>query len=480
MNAMTAPKRIFTVETQPRGPFPLLIGIEGPPGGGKTLSALRLAKGIQDVRGGPIVVVDTEAGRSAMYHAQIPFHLVRFNPPFRPDHFLEAVRQQLPVEGKPGGQVPGPAAIIVDSLSDEHEGAGGVLEWHDEEIDRRLGDQRDNWQRREAMGMAGWIKPKAARNAMVNGFLRITTPLIFTFRAREKTKPVKDERTGKVVPTKIGYQAIAPAEILHAMTLVCLLPPHAEGKPVWRSESAGEDFLLKWPNFLQSLTGTGVLDETIGERLARWSMGGGILLAAADAAVAIAPSPDGDHRDSVQPEKLKKAILAANAAVKRAYSNQATGGAEPATLGTAVETAGTGGPHEPAPAPPPDGAAGASVASNSQQAPAAAASPEPAQVTGDPKDLKLEFDAIDTGRIESTIPPGPSPSELDVENLVAVERALRNEAEGGYASFAKFWNGMPQQVRAHPGLKAMRDRQLIPRARAVDDDNASLGKEMGI
>lgn len=262
---MAAPKRVFPVEIDPKGPFPLLVGIEGPPGGGKSLSALRLAAGIQRVRKGPIVVIDTEAGRSRMYHAQIPFSLVKFDPPFRPGDFLDAVQQQVAAD---------PAAIIVDSLSDEHEGTGGVLEWHEEEIDRRLKpEERNDWRRRDALAMAGWIRPKADRVRMVNGFLRILVPLIFTFRAREKTKPIKGA-DGKTVPTKIGYQAVAPAEVVHAMTLMCLLPPHADGVPVWRSESAGEDFLLKWPNFLQSATGTGQLNEDIGERLALWAAGG--------------------------------------------------------------------------------------------------------------------------------------------------------------------------------------------------------------
>jgi hypothetical protein len=261
---MNAPKRVFPVETEPEGPFPLLIGLEGPAGGGKSLSALRLAAGIQRVRKGPIVVIDTEAGRSRMYHAQVPFSLVKFDPPCRPGDFLEAIKQQLLLE---------PSAIIVDSLSDEHEGPGGVLEWHEEEVDRRLKpEERNDWRRRDALAMAGWIKPKADRVRMVNGFLRITTPLIFTFRAREKTKPIKGA-DGKTVPTKVGYQAIAPAEIVHAMTLMCLLPPQANGVPVWRSESAGEDFLLKWPNFLQHLTGRGQLSEDIGENLGNWAAG---------------------------------------------------------------------------------------------------------------------------------------------------------------------------------------------------------------
>ena len=265
---MTSPKRVFPVEIEPKGPFPLLIGLEGPPGGGKTLSALRLARGIQQVRNGPIRLIDTEAGRSAVYRSQIEFGLIRLAAPYRPSRFLAAIRECIAIDS--------PSAIIVDSLSDEHEGEGGVLEWHEEEIDRRLGEQKSDWRRREALGQAGWIIPKQDRTRLINGILRITTPLIFTFRAREKIKPVVTQKGDRtiLVPTRMGYQAIAPAEICHAMTCMCLLPPHADGRPTWKSDDAGQDFLLKRPNFLAQILTDAQLDEGTGEKLAAWAAGG--------------------------------------------------------------------------------------------------------------------------------------------------------------------------------------------------------------
>lgn len=62
---MNAPARTFEARPAVREEEPLLIGIIGPPGGGKTLSGLKIARGIQSVRGGDIVVIDTEGGRNA-------------------------------------------------------------------------------------------------------------------------------------------------------------------------------------------------------------------------------------------------------------------------------------------------------------------------------------------------------------------------------------------------------------------------------
>jgi hypothetical protein len=238
----------FTATPAVRGEEPLLLGMIGPPGGGKTLSSLRLAAGIQSVRGGPIIVIDTEGGRSRKYADQVAFEIVEFPPPCRSERFLAAIQAQLPRN---------PAAIIVDSLSDEHEGEGGYLEWHDEMIPRMGGNE---W--------AAWSKPKASRKRLISGILHIKTPLIFTFRAREKTR-----QDGKKI-INIGWQPVSPLEIVHTLDMTCLLPPRADGVPVWKSEKLGEDFVIKLPDYFRSLVEEGKpLDETLGAALARWAKG---------------------------------------------------------------------------------------------------------------------------------------------------------------------------------------------------------------
>ena len=61
---MNAHARIFTDAPATREHVPLLIGLMGPSGVGKTYSALRLATGIQTVTGGDIFVIDTETNRA--------------------------------------------------------------------------------------------------------------------------------------------------------------------------------------------------------------------------------------------------------------------------------------------------------------------------------------------------------------------------------------------------------------------------------
>src|SRR5262245_58925915 len=117
---------------------PLLVGLVGPSGTGKTCSALRLATGIQAVAGGDIFMLDSEARRGLHYADQFKFRHVPFAPPFGPLDYLAGLEYCVSR---------GAGTVIVDSTSHEHEGPGGVLEMHEAELDRISGD---NWERRKS------------------------------------------------------------------------------------------------------------------------------------------------------------------------------------------------------------------------------------------------------------------------------------------------------------------------------------------
>jgi hypothetical protein len=260
---------------------PLIVGIEGPPGGGKTVSALLIAQGMQEVRGGPVIVLDTEnratkyAGVRVNGYKPFDFEIVNFDPPFRANRYLEAIRAQLPRN---------PAALIVDTMSDEHEGEGGRLEWHREELDNILRRQNipvDDWGARERNSQSAYRPSSEARVKLVNGIARINTcPIIMNFRAREKTRPVEQERRARggtktvMVPTNIGFQPIAPAEIVHIVDIMCLLPARADGVPRWKSDKVHEDFIIKLPEQFRSLFEEGKsITPEVGKALAKWAAG---------------------------------------------------------------------------------------------------------------------------------------------------------------------------------------------------------------
>lgn len=259
--------RAFTVRRAVRRDVPLIGGLIGPPGSGKTLSALLLAQGIARVMGGRVKLLDTEGGRCRQYADDVDFDEVPFEAPYSPTDFLAAVRQL-----RDGGDC---GCIVIDSQSDEHEGEGGVLDWHEREIDRMAGAQKDDFRRRDALSQAGWIKPKAARQAMVQGYLRLGVPLILNFRAREKTKPMKDEK-GRTAPVNLGFVPIAPPEVIFCCSFKCLLPPFGQGVPTWESDKVGENFLLKLPHHFRAIFGEDrALTADMGAALATWARGDG-------------------------------------------------------------------------------------------------------------------------------------------------------------------------------------------------------------
>jgi len=252
--------RRFEARLAVRERVPLLIGLMGPSGGGKTFSALRLAVGIQRANGGSIFMVDTEARRGLHYADRFAFQHVPFTPPFSPADYLQAIEYCV----KQGAGV-----VIVDSMSHEHEGPGGVLEMHAQEHERLGGS--------EGTKMLAWNKPKQQRRRLINSLLQMPCNFIFCFRAKDKVKlvPKKNRAPGEEAVQKLGFMPIAGEEFVFEMTVNCLLMPNAGGIPTWGSEEVGEKMMIKLPEQFRKLllSRTQPLDEDIGEAMARWAAG---------------------------------------------------------------------------------------------------------------------------------------------------------------------------------------------------------------
>lgn len=254
----------FVASRAARKSVPVLIGLSGPSGGGKTESALRLATGIVQAQGGKIFGIDTEAGRMLHYapdggeaapaDGTFDFLHVPFGPPFSPLRYLEAIRFCV---------AEGATTIIVDSMSHEHEGKGGVLDWHDQLVSDGKKDP------------SAWGPPKAGRRELINGILQLGCNLICCFRAKEGldwSKPKGAPRGWQ--PPKLGWQPIAGPEFTFEMTTSILLPPGARGVPCWQPPHDGERQMLKLPRQFVGLLDDGQpLSEEKGRRMAEWARG---------------------------------------------------------------------------------------------------------------------------------------------------------------------------------------------------------------
>lgn len=260
----------FEIKQARREQVPVMVGLMGPSGSGKTYSALRLASGIQSVSGGEICVIDTESRRALHYADDFRFLHMQFDAPFGPGRYLEAIKAAYDA---------GARTIVVDSMSHEHEGPGGVLEMHNAAVDalasaeaKRYGKRREDINE-DKHNFAAWAKPKAERRLMINGILQIPANFIFCFRAKDKTKPGTDA-AGKKSLIEQGCMPIAGEEFVFEMTANCLLLPGAAGVPVWRSDYPGERAMMKRPRMFERTLADGrQLTEQVGAELALWARG---------------------------------------------------------------------------------------------------------------------------------------------------------------------------------------------------------------
>jgi ABC-type dipeptide/oligopeptide/nickel transport system ATPase subunit len=255
---MATNTRTFDDKPAVRERVPLILGAMGPSGGGKTYSALRLATGIQRVSGGDIFVIDTEARRALHYADKFKFRHVVFGAPFGSLDYLAAIEHCV----KKGAGV-----VVVDSMSHEHEGQGGLLEAHEAEVQRlSKGDSA----KAERIKMLAWNKPKQARRRLINSILQMPCNFIFCFRAKEKLKiqPGKE-------PEFQGFMPIAGEEFVFEMMVNLLFLPSAGGIPTWQSNEKGEKRMIKLPEqFKQLFLGAKVpVSEDHGEQIAKWAAG---------------------------------------------------------------------------------------------------------------------------------------------------------------------------------------------------------------
>lgn len=259
-------QRVFETKTAILTKVPVIIGLMGPSASGKTFSMLRLATGIQKVTGGDIHVIDTEAKRALHYSKRFKFQHTPFVAPFSPLDYLSAIEHCVKLGAK---------TICIDSMSHEHEGPGGVLEMHEQEVQRLMREWKAG---RGAVQFPAWAEPKAQRTRLINTILQMECNFIFCFRAKEKVKVLsrqeKEEAGTKDAIKELGWQPIGDSQFVYEMTTCAFLPPGARGVPNWQPELPDEAKFVKLPEqFLGLFRKSAPFSEAHGEVMARWASG---------------------------------------------------------------------------------------------------------------------------------------------------------------------------------------------------------------
>jgi len=168
-----------------RTAMPLCCGLFGEGGSGKTYSSLLLARGLVGPEG-KIALIDTEYEKSRLFAKLTPFDLIALEAPYKPEIFTEAIH---------GAVEQGYDIVIVDSLSAEWSGEGGVLDRAD---DQKYGGGKD------MQGLSKWKIPKAEHKDLLHALQAHPIHVICTLRAREINRQVKDPKTGKDIVVREG------------------------------------------------------------------------------------------------------------------------------------------------------------------------------------------------------------------------------------------------------------------------------------
>jgi hypothetical protein len=218
---------IFQIEEAQREGARLVIGLGGVSGGGKTYTALQLAYGMANYNAKKVGFVCTENKRGRLYSNALVdpttgevqrFLIGDLTAPFSPQRYIEAIQ----AFEKAGVEV-----LVIDSVSHEYEGIGGL-----EDIAHQGNPKNPNWAR-----------AKGEHKSFMNALLQSPMHIIACMRAREKVKLVRDNQ-GKTQYEPQGVLPIQEKNFTFELTASLMM---------WNEGQSQE--VLKCPSELRNILG---------------------------------------------------------------------------------------------------------------------------------------------------------------------------------------------------------------------------------
>lgn len=184
--------RQLTVTDARREAAKARIALSGPPGAGKTWTALRIARVLSPE--GTVLVIDTEHESAKLYAPPFEFKHAAWEPPYNAKELTETIREVA-------DQVD---VLIVDSLSHFWIGEGGVLE--------------------VAGGkFTGWKEARPIQRAMVEAIVRAPCHVIGCMRSKIEYTQEYSEREKRQVVTRLGTADMQSDDMPYEFTVAAEL-----------------------------------------------------------------------------------------------------------------------------------------------------------------------------------------------------------------------------------------------------------------
>jgi hypothetical protein len=165
--------------------------LQSPSGGGKTMSALLIAKGITEGDWSRVAVIDTENHSADLYSDLGEYQVLSLSQPFTPESYMQAIQTC---------EQAGMDVIIIDSITHEWE---YLLDYH-----ASLPGNSFN----------SWSKVTPRHTAFIQQMLQSPCHIIATVRS--KTEYALSEKNGKQVPEKMGMKSVQRDGIDYEFTVV--------------------------------------------------------------------------------------------------------------------------------------------------------------------------------------------------------------------------------------------------------------------
>ncbi|MGN6659096.1 MAG: AAA family ATPase [Achromobacter mucicolens] len=203
---------ILNIRKAERAGARLVIGIAGVSGSGKTYTALQLAWGLAGGDASKVGLLDTENRRGSLYSDILrdkngkvhQFLIGDLDAPFSPERYIEAILEF---------QAAGVEVLVIDSVSHEWNGLGGVLDIVD-------GHQKS---------IHGWKDGKPRHKKFMNVLLQSDMHIIVSIRAAQKTD-WKDPKN----PRSLGIMPVQQDEFMFEMTASMMMWDGGKGREIMK------------------------------------------------------------------------------------------------------------------------------------------------------------------------------------------------------------------------------------------------------
>lgn len=157
----------------------LRLALSGPSGSGKTYGALMIAKGL----GGKVAVIDTERGSASLYSHLLDYDTLELDAPYSPERFVDAIH---------AAEAAGYDVLVIDSITHEWNGAGGILEIVDNLAKAS----------RSGSSFNAWNEGSARHRKFIDAMLQAQIHVIATMRSKAAYVQEKDGDRTKI--KKVG------------------------------------------------------------------------------------------------------------------------------------------------------------------------------------------------------------------------------------------------------------------------------------